>query len=370
MRNRFQRLLAVLTGATRHDLHQQVQFLKAENEILRSRLPTVIRTTRQERRRLIKLGKPLGNALKDLITIVKPQTFTKWMLRDRKDRRQIRHRRPGRPRTDEQIRRLIIRMARETDWGYTRILGELRKLGINRLSRNTISNILYEEGFEPAPNRGEDTWKQFLRRHARTLWACDFVSQKIITRKGLKDAFFLIFIHIKSRRVIVTESTLHPDAAWVAKQAERLVERTKNDPNPPRLLLRDRDSKFSGTKDLGDGRSFDSVLKQARIRPMMLPFRAPNLNALAERFIQTLQHECLDRFVVLGTEHLDYLNREFVDYYNRQRPHSGLEHHKAPGAQIIVDSAMPTSGRAPPDLRKVTCRRRLGGVIRHYSRAA
>lgn len=120
-----------------------------------------------------------------------------------------------------------------------------------------------------------------------------------------KDAFFLIFIHIKCRRVIVTESTLHPDAAWVTKQAERLIARTKSDPNPPRILLRDRDRKFSGDKELGPGESFDATLRKARIRPMVLPLRSPNLNAFAERFIQTLQHECLDRFVVLGTQHLD-----------------------------------------------------------------
>lgn len=364
MGNRFQRLLTVLTGSTQHDLRQQVQFLKAENEVLRSRLPMVIRTTRQERRRLIKLGKPLGCALKDLITIVKPQTFTKWMLRERKNRRQIRHRRPGRPRTNEHIRRLIILRARETDWGYTRILGELRKLGINRLSRKTIANILFEEGFEPAPNRGEDTWRQFLRRHAKTLWACDFVSQKIITKKGMKEAFFLIFIHIKSRRVIVTESTLHPDAAWVAERAERLIEKTKNDPDPPRILLRDRDSKFSGGRDLGEGRSFDTVLNRARIRPMVLPFRSPNLNAFAERFIQTLRRECLNRFVVLGAEHLDYLNREFVDYYNRQRPHSSLERSKPP------DGPSSPASPSPPNAGKVICQLRLGGIIRHFSRAA
>jgi len=92
--------------------------------------------------------------------------------------------------------------------------------------------------------------------------------------------------------------------------------------------------------------------------------RAPNLNAFAERFIQTLQHECLDRFVVLGTEHLDYLNFEFVDYYNRQRPHSGLEGSKPP------DAAIPIAGRSPPNVGKVTCQWRLCGMIRHYRRAA
>ena len=104
--------------------------------------------------------------------------------------------------------------------------------------------------------------------------------------------------------------------------------------------------------------------QQGRIRPLVLPLRSPNLNAFAERFILTLQQECVDRFVVMGTKHLNYLNSEFVDYYNRQRPHSSLERHKAPTGHV------PDIGRSPPIASKVTCQRRLGGVIRHYSRAA
>lgn len=129
----------------------------------------------------------------------------------------------------------------------------------------------------------------------------------------------------------------------MAAQAEQLVERTKSDSNPPRILLRDQDRKLSGNKELESVKSFDRVLKKARIRAVVLPLRSPNLSSCAERFIQTLQHECLDRFVVLGTKHLDYLNLEFVDYYNRQRPHSSLEGHMAPSGPV------PDTGRSPDD---------------------
>jgi len=53
----------------------------------------------------------------------------------------------GRPRKPEEIRELIIRMAKETGWGYRRILGELKKLRIRNISRSTVARILQEHGF-------------------------------------------------------------------------------------------------------------------------------------------------------------------------------------------------------------------------------
>jgi putative transposase len=84
---------------------------------------------------------------------------------------------PGWPRTEEAIREVIVKLARETGWGNTRILGELKKLGVRTVSRSTVVNILREHGIDPGPKRGEGTWDEFVKRHAQTLWACDFFAR-------------------------------------------------------------------------------------------------------------------------------------------------------------------------------------------------
>lgn len=75
----------------------------------------------------------------------------------------------GWPRTLESIREIVIRLARETGWGYGRILGELRRLRIRCVSQSTVKNILKQEGIEPSPKRGSGTWDDFLKIHVDTL---------------------------------------------------------------------------------------------------------------------------------------------------------------------------------------------------------
>jgi putative transposase len=65
----------------------------------------------------------------------------------------------------------VLRIARETGFGYGRILGELKKLGIGGVSRSTVVNILEQAGLPSGPQRGERTWDEFLKTHAKTLWA-------------------------------------------------------------------------------------------------------------------------------------------------------------------------------------------------------
>ncbi len=55
-------------------------------------------------------------------------------------------------------------MAKETGWGYRRVLGELKKLRI-KVSRSPIARVLQENGFDPGPKRGEGTWHEFVQRH-------------------------------------------------------------------------------------------------------------------------------------------------------------------------------------------------------------
>ena len=71
-------LLALIASATDRELAKYVEYLKEENKILRARIPGQIHTKVEERKRLLKLGKPLGKAIEELITIVSPKTFYRW----------------------------------------------------------------------------------------------------------------------------------------------------------------------------------------------------------------------------------------------------------------------------------------------------
>lgn len=128
MTNVFQSLLLVIAGATQKELARQVKYLKVENEILRSKLPKRITITPKERHRLVRFAQKLrGKVLRQLTTIVAPDTLLKWIRAEKKDGTKAPAKR-GRPRTPEQTRRLILKLAKENQWGYTRILGEIKKL--------------------------------------------------------------------------------------------------------------------------------------------------------------------------------------------------------------------------------------------------
>lgn len=173
--------------------------------------------------------------------LVTPQTLLRWH-RSLVRRKWTYRRRgaAGRPPIDDELRGLIVRMARENPrWGYRRIQGELRKLG-HRVAASTIRVILKAEGFGPAPRRAGPGWREFLRAQAEGIVACDFFT---VETAWLRTLYVLFFIEVGSRRVIVAKATGSPDSAWVTQQARNLF---MDVPGGPRFLLRDRDAKYSG----------------------------------------------------------------------------------------------------------------------------
>jgi putative transposase len=66
-------------------------------------------------------------------------------------------------------------------------------------------------------------------------------------------------------------------------------------------------------------------LKAAGVQTVNLPVRSPNLNAYAERWVRTIRQECLRRIIPLGETHLRHTLREFVEHYERQRNHQGVD---------------------------------------------
>ncbi|MCR9120169.1 MAG: hypothetical protein NXI22_24805 [bacterium] len=145
----------------------------------------------------------IGSAIEELITIVLPSTFNRWVRDEKLEKGKPKNSKGGQ-RKPKEIRELVIQIAKSTGLGYIRIIGELRKLGIKKIGRQTVRNILKKEGIEPGPDHTSDNWDNFVKRHANTLWAVDFFSVKTVTSRGLKGMYVLVWLCRTTREVIVS----------------------------------------------------------------------------------------------------------------------------------------------------------------------
>jgi putative transposase len=351
-------LLALLASATRQELARQVAYLKEENRVLRERLPKRLVATDKEKRRLLSAGRKLGVQLKELTSFVSYPTFARWLRETEaggKPTPPAPKRKPGRPKTDAEICELVVCLGKENSWGYTRILGELRKLGIKSISRQTVKVILKENNIDPGPNRGTGSWEEFLKIHADTLWQCDFVSKPTWTMKGLVDLYFVVFLHLGTRRCWISPCTLSPDSAWVSQQAKNFLMDAEDLELAPKYVMRDNDTKLTA--------QFDEVFKTSGAEIKRNTPLSPNLRAHVERFIQSLKHECLDKFVIVAQRHLNHVCREWSAHYNAERPHE-FRGHLSPACEE------PPEPSATIRAGDIVCTTRLGGLLRSYSRRA
>jgi len=127
----------------------------------------------------------------------------------------------------------------------------------------------------------------------------------------------LVFICIGSRRVEYVACTSNPDGAWILQQARNLLMDIDDRNERPRLLIHDRDTKFS--------RAFDAIFNGDRIRVIRTPVRAPNANAHIERWAGSARRECLDRILILSRRQLERVLSIYVQHYNERRPHRELD---------------------------------------------
>ncbi len=250
----------------------------------------------------------------------------------------------GRPRIDQELEDLIVRLAEENPrWGYGKIEGELIKLGV-KLSQTTIRNVLNRNGIVPAPVRfGLIGWRRLMKHYKQQIIACDFFT---IETFWLKTLYVFFFIELGSRRVHLAGITANPNSAWVTQQARQFVWKIDEADANLRFLIRDRDSKFTD--------AFDNVFKSASFHVIHTPVRAPDANAYAERWVRTVREECLDHLLIMNQTHLKRVLKGYINYYETSRPHQGLNQQTPVPRQPI-----PYSGQ----VRK---REVLGGIINDY----
>jgi transposase InsO family protein len=198
-------------------------------------------------------------------------------------------------------------MARENPlWGAERIRGELLKQHLG-VAKSSIQK--YTQGRYAIGPTGQ-TWSTFLCNHASEMWACDFLQ----TYDALfRTIFVFVIIELESRRVVHVNVTRHPSDAWVAQQLREATPFGEG----PRFLIRDNDGKY--------GVQFQHVADGATIEILKTPVEAPRANAFCERFMGSLRRECLDYMLILSEQHLRRIVRDYIAYFNRARPHQGLQ---------------------------------------------
>jgi putative transposase len=340
------RLVRGLTGGG------SVSQLQLENAVLRHQVKVLRRSVRRpelrdrDRAFLAAASRTLSRD-RWASFMVRPQTILRWHRELVRRKWTYRGRGPGRPPLDPETSDLIVRLGRENPrWGCVRIQGELRKLGI-RVGASTIRRILRRGGLGPAPRRTGPTWSQFLRAQGRGVLACDFFTVETVF---LKTLYVLFFIELSTRRVHVAGTTSRPDSAWVTQQARNLS--ITGGLEDKHILLRDRDSKFSGP--------FDEVVRTEGITVVKTPVRTPQANAVAERWVGSVRRECLDHVLIFGRRHLQRVLGAYTDHYNLARPHRSLQ------------LQPPEPGSDPETMPRTKVRRRdvLGGLIHEYHRSA
>jgi transposase len=254
------RLLAYVSGLVNQELLLQIEYLSAENRILRAHAPVRLRLSNAERSTLAEIGKRLGRkGLEKVALVAGPDTILAWhrkLVAQKFDGSKHRSY-PGRPRISAEVEKLIIQMAQENSgWGYDRIAGALANLG-HSISDQTVGNVLRRHGIAPAPKRSQ-------------------------------------------------------------------------------------------------------ILRDGGVEPVRLPARSPDLNAFAERWVRSVKQECLSRLILFGEASLQRALTEYIAHFHGERNHQGK------GNILLFPDA---SDRSVSESR-VECKRRLGGLLRYYVRAA
>jgi putative transposase len=347
----FRRALAVAALRLRSCEFKELEIVVLRHELAVLRRQ-VARPRLDERDRvfLAAAGRLLGRASRSSF-FVRPDTLLGWHRQlVRRRWTYVGRRRPGRPALCEETRALVLRLARENPrWGYQRIVGELAGVGVV-VSATKVAKILRQAGVPPAGARAQLNWREFLRAHAASVIACDFFT---VDTLWLGRLYALFFLELSSRRVHLAGCTANPDGRWIVQQARQLAWSLPKHETPLRFLIHDRDSKFS--------RAFDDVFRSEAVEIIRTPFRAPQANAFAERWVGTVRRDCLDWLLIVSRRQLEHVLRVYVDHYNTHRPH------RAHALKPPIPRPRSVSLNRPDQLHR---RDRLGGLIHEYARAA
>jgi transposase InsO family protein len=179
--------------------------------------------------------------------------------------------------------------------------------------------------------------------------ACDFL---VVVTAGFRQLYVFVLMEIGTRKVVYSDVTAHPTAAWTLQQFREALPSDHGH----KFVIHDRDSIFS--------QELDQQLLSFGLKVLRTPVRAPQANAYCERLIGTMRREFLDFIIPLSQRHLRSLLKEWVAHYNQARPHSSLGPGIPEPSNLML---LPTNGRHTlPKGSRVVANPILGGLHHEY----
>jgi len=357
-------IIVTITRLLCRELTLQNEYLLQENKLLKSKIKKRIVFTDDERRTLVESAMAMGRELMEqVVTIVQPKTILAWHRQLEKQKWDYSDRRknnPGRPKISVDIEQLVCKMARENEWGYGRIQGELKKLDII-ISKSSVANILRRNGLPPSPDRRGLSWREFLARHADVFLCADMFQKEVWTFRGLVTAFVFFVIHLQTRKVILARVTFSSTNQWLTQQIRHVLWACEDHNIKPRFFLRDNDMLYP--------KQMDTILKSSGVETVKTPFQAPNANAHSERYVLSCKKECLNHLLIFGLDRLQHVIDRYTLYFNEHRPHQGIAN-RIPAKYDIAEKRQ--GGNLPMNAtsRNVVRKDFLGGLLKSYRRAA
>ena len=280
--------------------------------------------------------------------MVKPETVIGWHRRAFKAHWR-RKSQSGRPRISPDTIALIKRVHAENPTLSPEKIQE-RLIALNVIdtpSPNTIRKYIRDKR-KPSTEKQQQSWRTFLRNHAKGIWAMDFAVVPTLTFKVL---YVLLIISHDRRKIEHVAVTKHPTALWLMQQIRNATPFGK----APKYLIHDNGWPFVD-------KQFQRFLESMNIQSKRITPYSPWQNGICERVVGIIRRELFDHIIPLSQRHLERLLAEYVEFYNHVRTHQALD------GDTPVESATPHKTLARNTV--LVSKPILGGLYHSYEKIA
>ena len=349
-------IVLAMAGQLVIDYERVIDYHNKQLRILKDLIKSIPRLKNAQRIQLSAAYKIIARRLREAQeTIVTPRTLLTWhqkLIADKWDYSHRAKRSGGRPRTKAEKIQMVLKMAEENPLlGYHDIENRMKNLGWE-ISYQTVRNILLGHGMEPSKERAKRLgWKQFSETNLDGLYALDFTTVEIQRNGRLETHFLLFVIHIKTRKACFAGRTRHPNKAWVQQILRNLSDPFDGFLKDCTHIIMDNDAQLHP--------NVVKPLKDIGIKIVRTPIKAPNCNALIERFIQSFKRDALSFTIPRSGSQLDSIAKEYITFYNQERNHQGINN-KIIEPQETIGSAEGV----------INIRARNNGSLKYYYRCA